>query len=419
MMTQAFYTGITGLKAHQTAIDVVADNLANTSTPGYRGYTGEFASLFEQSISTSGHTPTDNTVGVGTVMNSTAMDQKQGSLMLSDISTDMAIDGDGWFGIQGNQETVYTRAGNFTFDANNDLVTADDAFFVLGTMGNNVQDGVLTNTIVDLPLGDIAAQEKLRFPKTLSYPPEPTTETNFFGNIGTGDVVTVVSASVVDPQSNKNQLKLTFTKSTVQNAFGTRWDIEAVTQSLDGNTIYDTRTGIVEFDERGAIESNTLTSIDNNGVNVSIDLGSDFNGIVAIDNVVTSVSSSANGTIGGDLVGYEINQNAEVIATFTNGMQSSVGKIALYHFQNDQGLTRITGTRFQESSNSGEAIFFQDTTGQNILGANVTNFKIEGSNVRMEVGLTELIILQRSYDANSKSITTADQMMQKALDMDA
>jgi len=419
MMTQAFYTGISGLQAHQMAIDVLADNLANTSTPGYRGYTGEFASLFEQSIATAGSSPIDNTIGVGTRIDATAMDLSQGSLLLSDQSTDIAIDGDGWFGVEGNADVFYTRAGNFTFDANNDLVTAGDGFFVLGTRGKNIENGVLTKTITELPLGDVASQEKLRFPKTLSYPAEPTSEAKFFGNLGTGDTVTVISASAVDPQNNKNQLKLTFTKSAAQNALGTRWDIKGVTQSLDGNTVYDTRLGIVEFDERGAIASNTLKSINNNGANVSIDLGSDFTGITAIDNVAASVSSSSNGTIGGDLVGYDINPNAEVIATFSNGMQSSVGKIALFHFQNDQGLMRITGTRFQQSSNSGDAIFYKDVKGNNILGANVTNFKTEGSNVRLDVGLTQLIVLQRSYDANAKSITTADQMMQKALSMDA
>jgi len=347
------------------------------------------------------------------------MDLNQGSLLLSDQSTDMAIDGDGWFGVTGNKDVFYTRAGNFTFDANNDLVTAEDGFFVLGTRGNNIENGVLTKTITELPLGDVASQEKLRFPKTLDYPPEPTTEASFFGNIGVGDTAAVVSASAIDPKNSKNQLKLTFTKAAVQNTLGTRWEIEGVTQSLDGKQVYDRQKGIVEFNELGAITSNTLTSIDNNGVRVSIDLGSGFNGITAIDNVPASLSSLANGTIGGELVGYEINQNAEVIATFTNGMQSSVGKIALFHFQNDQGLTRISGTRFQESSNSGNAIFFKDANGQNILGANVANFKTEGSNVRFEVGLTQLIVLQRSYNANSKSITTADQMMQKALDMDA
>lgn len=419
MMTQAFYTGLSGLQSNQIAIDVLSDNLANTNTPGYRGYTTEFSSMFENMISTPGSSPIDNTIGVGVQINATKMDTSQGSLLLSDISTDLAIDGDGWFGLEGNGNTMYTRTGSFTFDANNDLVTNDDAFFVLGTMANNIENDVLINQVDTVPLGDAGAQEKLRFPKTLTYPPIPTSEASFYANLGVSDVPSVISASVVDPQSNKNQLKLTFTKATVQNSTGTLWNVEAVTQSLDGETLYDTQTGTVNFDDRGALVSTTLGSIDNNGTPVAIDLGTGFSGITAIDNLPLSASSSANGTIGGDLLGYDINKNAEVIATFTNGLQSSVGKIALYHFQNDQGLTRVTGTRFSESANSGEPLFFKDADGESILGASVINSKLEGSNVRLEAGLTELIILQRSYDANSKSITTADQMMQKALSMDA
>jgi len=91
----------------------------------------------------------------------------------------------------------------------------------------------------------------------------------------------------------------------------------------------------------------------------------------------------------------------------------------VYHFQNDQGLTRISGTRFTQSPNSGDAIFYKDAAGKNIIGTNLTNYKLEGSNIEMTYGITELIIMQRAYDANSKSITTSDQMMQKALSMDA
>ena len=419
MMTQAFYTGISGLQSNQVAIDVLSDNLANTNTPGYRGYSTEFSSMFENMIKTPGSSPIDNTVGVGVQINATTMDTSQGSLLLSDISTDLAIEGDGWFGLQGNGDTLYTRTGSFTFDANNDLVTNDDSYFVLGTMGNNIENNVLTFPVDETPLGDAGSQEKLRFPKTLSYPPVPTSEASFYANLGVSDVPTVISASVIDPQSNKNQLKLTFTKAIDQGATGTLWNVEAVTQSLDGEVLYDTQTGTVTFDDRGALVSTPLGTIDNNGTPVAIDLGNGFSGITAIDNLPLSASSSANGTIGGDLLGYDINKNAEVIATFTNGLQSSVGKIALYHFQNDQGLDRISGTRFTQSANSGEPLFFKDANGQSILGANVINSKLEGSNVRLEAGLTELIILQRSYDANSKSITTADQMMQKALSMDA
>ena len=419
MMTQAFYTGISGLKTYSAGIDVVSDNLANTNTIGYRGYSVEFASMFEENLNTANAGIIDSTIGVGSTVQTTAMIQTNGSLLLSDKSTDLAVDGDGWFGVQGDGDPVYTRDGSFTFDANSDLVTID-GYHVLGTMGNNISDGdVLTSTLSEIVLGDVNAQEKLRFPQSLTYPAEATTTAKFLANVGTDPEVRTVGASVVDSQSNKNHLRLEFTKDPVQNPPGSQWSVVATTQSLDGTTIYDTQTGSVEFDAAGALVSHTLTSINNNGTQVAIDLGSGYDGVVSINIPVVPGSSIANGTIGGDLQGYAINKNAEVIATFTNGMQSSVGKIALFHFQNDQGLERVTGSRFQESSNSGEPIFFTDANGQNIIGAEVVNFKLEGSNYGMTGGLTELIVYQRAYDANSKSITTADEMMQKALNMDA
>jgi len=417
MMTQAFYTGISGIKNNATGIDVVSNNIANISTVGYRGYTTEFSSMFEEALNTS--TISGSSIGSGVQIQATSMITEQGALALSDRSTDIAILGDGWFGVQGTGAPIYTRDGAFTFDEKSDLVTTD-GYHVLGTMGGNISgDDVLTNKIDEISLGDVASQTKLRFPKTLTYPPEPTTNAKFLANLGVGFEPITVGASVVDPQNNKNHLRLEFLKNPTQTPPGSQYTVTATTQSLDGLTIYDTQTGTVEFDASGALTSNTLTSIDNNGAQVAIDLGNGFDGITSIDIPLVSGSSIADGTIGGDLAGYSINRNAEVIATFTNGEQSSVGKIAVYHFSNEQGLNRISGTRFQESSNSGIARFYQDANGKNINGAEVVNFQLESSNIELSYGLTELIILQRSYDANSKSITTADQMMQKALEMDA
>jgi len=418
MMTQAFYSGISGLKTHSVGINAVSDNLANISTIGYRGYDVEFKSLFEDMQNTTADSSVNSTVGVGSQIQTTSMMQRNGSLQLTDRSTDLAIDGNGWFGVQKDAKPVYTRDGAFTFDANDDLVTVD-GFHVLGTMGGNINGEILTSVIDEIPLGDIATQEKLRFPKTLTYPPEATSNASFFANLGVDPELRTVGAAVVDPQGVKNHLRLAFEKDPVQSPPGSQWNVTATTQTLDGTTIYDTKTGRVEFNSAGGLISSTLSTIDNNGASVTMDLGSGFSGIVAINVPVVSGSSLADGTIGGDLMGYEINKNAEVIATFTNGMQSSVGKIAIYHFQNDQGLERLSGTKFQESSNSGKALFYKDASGQNIIGTNISNFMLEGSNYRMEAGLTELIILQRAFDANSKSVTTADEMMQKALSMDA
>jgi len=417
-MTQAFYTGLSGLKTSSYGIDIVSDNLANVNTVGYRGNDYEFSSLFEESLATS-YQSSSNTIGLGTSLQATPMLSTSGSYLLSDRSTDLAILGDGWFGVQGDGDPLYTRNGAFTFDANDDLVTTD-GLHVLGTMGGNIDDETLTAQLTEVPLADVNAQEKLRFPKTLTYPPEPTTKAEFFGNLGVVAETRTMSASVVDPNGVRNELKLEFTLAETQTPPGTQWNVKATTQDLNDDTIiYDTQTGVVSFDEAGALVSSTLTTIDNNGAPVSIDLGSGFSGVVSIANVDISASSLADGTIGGDLQGYDINQNGEVMATFTNGMQSSVGQIAVYHFQNDQGLDRVSGTKFAVSSNSGKPFFYQDANGENIIGSNISNFQLEGSNADMTAGLTELIILQRSYDANSKSVTTADEMMQKALEMDA
>jgi len=431
-MTQAFYSGISGIKTNSTGIDVVTDNLANISTTGFRGYDLEFTSLFEEKIASIGQNALDSSVGVGSRVQATSMMQKNGSILLSDRSTDLAINGEGWFGVQGANEPIYTRDGTFSFDANDDLVTLE-GLHVLGTMAGNISaDGVLTAKIDETKLGDVNAQEKLRFPNLLTYPVEPTTEASFIGNVGVNSEAITMGASVIDAQSNRNQLRLEFTKDAVQTPPGSQWSVTATTQSLDTVPIYDTttgalisdevavydtKTGSVVFDESGALVSSTLTSIDNNGTPISINLGSGYTGVVSFDTPIVSASSSANGTIAGDLVGYTINQNAEVIAAFTNGEQSSVGKVAIFHFQNDQGLERLNGTRFQESSNSGRPIFYTDANGENINGSEVMNYKLETSNYEMATGLTQLIILQRAFDASSKCITTADQMIQKALNM--
>jgi len=419
MMTQAFYTGIAGLRSSSSGIDIMSDNIANVSTTGFKGQSYEFSSLFDSALATnnSGKSSVNSSIGQGAKLTATNIDLKSGTMVLSDRSTDLALQGEGWFGIIGNnQDVYYTRDGSFNFDVDNNLV-ANDGSYILGTLGNNISENTLTTPLAEVPLGGLNTQEKLRFPKTLAYPPEPTTTAKFLGNIGTTADVRTMSAAVVDPAGVKNDLRLEFTKSAVQTPPGTQWDVVAQTKSIDGSTVYDTQSGTISFGSAGELLSTTLSTIDNNGASVAIDLGSDFSGVVSLDNTEITASSLANGTIGGDLRGYDINKNGEVVATFTNGKQSSVGRIAVYHFRNDEGLGRVTGTRFAETTNSGKPLFYQDSSGQNIIGTDITNFKLEGSNISLTTGLTELIILQRAYDANSKSITTADQMIQKALTM--
>ncbi|MEA3523849.1 MAG: flagellar hook-basal body complex protein [Campylobacterota bacterium] len=420
-MNQAFYSGLSGLQSHQTGIDVVADNLASINTVGYRGYTTEFSNIFDDVMGTYESTSSlVDSVGYGSYINSISMDESQGSLMITDSNTDVAIDGNGWFGVQtANDEILYTRAGNFMTDANYNLVTRNEGFNVLGTLGNNMQNGVLTQELNEVALTEVNDQVPLTFPKDLYYPATPTTKVNFYGNLGLEDVNQTMSSGIVLVDGEKRLLKLLFSKSDDQPDVGIDWDVVAQIQSLDGETTYSTQEGKTSFSSSGALTENTLTSIDNEGTPIAIDLGSGYNGVISIGREVTSSYSTNDGVDDGHLVGYNIDINGQVSATFTNGRFSAVANIALYHFINDQGLDRYSGTHFSQSSNSGEALFYKDANGNSILGASILNHKLENSNVKMEVGMTELIIMQRAHSANSKSVTTADELIQKALDMDA
>jgi flagellar hook protein FlgE len=419
MMTQAYYTGISGLRTTSAGIDIVSDNLANANTVGFVGSNYEFSSLFENSLDDASNVVTSDSIGLGSTLQATPMIQSSGSIMNTQNSTDLAIVGDGWFGVQNVNNTIsYTRDGAFTFDVNNDLVTMDGEY-VLGTKANNISSNdTLTSVVSTVVLGDSNAQETLRFPKNLTYPAKPTTNVDLAGNIGTDNELRTMGAKLIDSNGDQNQLKVEYAQSEKQPETGIVWDVVSTVTSPDG-TILDTQKGTLTFNESGALVNSTLTSVNNNGTQVALNFGKDYSGVVGIANSEITASTISDGKVSGELAGYAVDQNGEVIATFTNGEQSSVGKIALYHFQNDQGLERLSGTQFAASANSGKAFLYKDANGNNINGSELMNYSLENSNIDMTDSLTELIVLQRSYDSSSKVITTADEMIQKALDMDA
>lgn len=404
----------------QSGIDVTGNNLANVDAIGYKGNSIEFKSLFEKSLSSSSVGPVNSSIGVGSTLQATPTILTTGSLNNTDSPTDLAIDGDGWFGVQGQGQTNYTRNGMFSFDGSRDLVNAD-GYYVLGTLASNFDaNNVLTSKPTVTNLSDVGKQTSIKLPETLTYPAEATTLATFQGNLGVADEARSMGATLLDANGNKNALALTFTKTVPQPATGVSWDVTATVTSpaslATPSTTYDTKSGTLLFDVTGGLISSTLSSVNNNGSNVTIDLGSNYSGIVSNTTAVTA-SSTANGLPSGELIGYKINQDADVVATFTNGRQVSMAKIGVFHFQNDQGLQNIDGTYFTQSANSGKPFYYQDSSGNYINGSKVLTSTLESSNIDPTSGLTDLIIYQRAYDAAAKIITTGDQMIQKALQM--
>ncbi len=418
-MLQSIYAGVSGLQSFQTGIDVLANNIANVNTVGFRGSSTEFSNLFEQHFASGTTGSSTRQVGLGTRVSATALDLHTGSYLNTDNNADLAIIGDdGWFGLAGpNNEQFFTRAGNFHFDpfttgsGTSVRLVSEEGYFVTGTLGNNTGGSVLSPVIDSLELGSVSAQGALIFPADLQYPVQPSTQADFFGNLGVDPVTQVLSATVISPNSERNNLRLVFNQTTPQPASGTSWDVVATTQSADGTVIYDTQNGVVTFDETGNLIRSTLTSINNDGAPVAINLGTGLDGVLSNSGPTVAGAATVDGNLGGDLLEYTVNRRGEVVSTFTNGLQSVVGRVAIYHFQNDQGLEAISGNRFKVSDNSGKPIFYAQNNGE-LLSAT-----LENSNVRLETALTELIIMQRSYDATAKTISTSDQMLQKALNM--
>ncbi len=444
-MTQGYYAGISGLVSNQYALDVISDNLANVSTTGFKSSTAEFADLFTEAIASSNaSSPTSDNVGVGVRLQATSAQMSQGSLMPTDRVTDLALQGNGWFGVAGNNQDYFTRNGSFSFDAaqsvkgdinssTSHLVNAD-GMYVTGTMlsnfaynatldyGDKTTNGasgayVLTNPTLDVPLGGVGAQGPLEFPTRLTYPVTPTTQAQFFGNLGIDPQSRTISSDLISSTNEKNNLKLTFSQSATQPTEGIAWDVVATVTSHDGTTLYDTQNGQVTFGVSGELKTSSLPLVNNNGSSVAINLGSNFSGLISTAGMGVSGSSQSDGMAGGTLTKYGVNSDGTIIADFSNGKQSAIGRVAVYHFQNDQGLNREGGTYYQQSSNSGKPVFWTDTAGNAITGATIQSGNLESSNVKMEVGLTDMIIMQRAYQANSKTITTVDDMIQKALQM--
>jgi flagellar hook protein FlgE len=429
---------------YQLGMDVVADNVANVNTVGYKGSTAEFADLFTNALVSAGQTPTSNDIGIGSRLQSTTTQMQNGSLLASERFNDLAISGNGWFGIVSGKAMSYTRAGNFVFDevqktagdVNSSVarLTTTDGKYVTGTMltnysynssfdyGDKTSNGAIGAYVVSNPTNEaeltaVDSQGMLEFPTRLAYPVEPTTKAQFFGNLPPDNQPHTISADVISGTNERNRLKLTFTQSAVQPSTGIAWDVVATVTSNDGSKLYDTKNGQAIFNGSGGLSSCDITSMNNDGAPVAVDLGNNFNGVISIDGLAASGSSRSDGISGGTLTKYGINSNGVIVADFSNGRQSAIGRIAVYHFRNDQGLNRIGDTEFQDSSGSGKPLFWTDASGKPITGAIVNSGQLENSNVRLDIGLTDMIIMQRAYQANAKTITTGDELIQKALQM--
>lgn len=227
--------------------------------------------------------------------------------------------------------------------------------------------------------------------------------------------------------SLKYNLHLTNTNRTEKDDF--IYEVVAGVYDDNGVLIGSESRGRIVFDKFGSLKENTLTSVPNpQGGVININFGTPTNspstdrtgagwdGVYILPKSTSdAITSSGNGVAEGFFNRYQIEQDGSIIAQFTNGKTVTVGKLALYTFINEQGLAVVGGNNFMATSNSGAASFLYDNEGKLVRPALFVGQKLEMSNTDLSTELTNLIVMQRGFEASSKSITTSDSMLQTAI----
>jgi flagellar hook protein FlgE len=406
-MSRALFTAVSGLRNHQVWLDVIANNIANANTTGFKSSTVVFNDVLSQTL-TSGSGPGTSTggtnpiqLGLGSKLGSVTPSFLQGALQLTNRTTDLAIQGEGFFKLASGSESVYSRAGAFSLDAGGNLVDSASGFKVQGANGditiNMGQESAATTTSSAVFKGNLDASQAdgVTYPATLD---------------------------VRDSLGNAHTLNITFTKNFA--AATGRWDW-AVTEADTAITSLTTATGSVTFGATGAISAGTsqavgLVYVASAGVtspqSITLDFGTATNTtpMTGFASPSTVALASQNGKAAGVLQSFTIGVDGVISGLYSNGTTSAIDTIQLATFSNPSGLLRVGSSGYRESSASGTA-----TTGAPNAGGRgtVLGGSLEQSNVDLAAEFSALIIAQRGFQANARTISTSDSLLEELVNL--
>ena len=421
-------TGATGLRSHSEAIDVVGDNIANVNTVGFKRSRANFQDLLGRSIAGGQSLPT---AGAGSKLGNIQQMWAQGALLTTDAPTDLALSGDGFFIARGNSNgaegNFYTRAGQFTLDNEGFMQNpaglklqgygVDDDFNVLGTIGDlRINPGTIPATATT----QITVGANLDSDSTaLTFDPlNPAATSNFSTSLTTYDSLGAAHSTTVY-----------FVKTAVPGA----WDWHAMVDGgeITGGTAgvpFEGANGSLTFTTEGELDTEVtaVSSFDFVGATPAQVIGFDFGTSITTDGGLgldgsTQFASASNttallqdGFASGSVASINISQDGVVSGSFTNGQRRTLGQVAIADFTNVDGLLRAGEGLWVESRESGEALVGAAGTGGR--GA-VLSGTLEQANVDIGREFVDLIAYQRGYQANSKIITTADEMYQELVNI--
>lgn len=390
-MLRSLFSGISGLRAHQTQLDVTGNNIANVNTTGFKASQTQFQDTLSQMLQNGagaqdgvgGTNPAQ--VGLGVRVAGITTNFTQGASQMTGRSTDMMIQGDGFFVVRKGNESYYTRAGSFDFDATGQMVLPGE--------GALVQGWAAVNGVVDTngPLVD------LRVPAGTLMPAVATSTAAYEGNLDAdaADGTTINrTIDVYDATGASRELELTFTKS------ATGWSLTAT----DGTATVN--AGAMTFTAAGALTTPTTVTV--GGVAVDLSTITGFSGIDSVK------ARTQNGQAAGVLQSFALGADGTITGAFSNGLKQTIGRLAIGSFTNPSGLEKAGGSLFRTSVNSGDAqVGAAGTGGRGTLAGGA----LEMSNVDLSSEFTSLIIAQRGFQANSRVITTSDEVLQELVNL--
>jgi flagellar hook protein FlgE len=414
-----FSTSLSGLYANQLKLNVIGNNLANLNTIGFKASSVQFMDLVSQSVGGSSRNPMQ--VGLGVTVGAINPNFRQGGIETTGISTNVAIQGNGFFVIGNPSARSYTRAGDFAFDANGMLVTPD---------GQPVQG----YTTIDPATGRVVTTGQpgsIVIPPGVLRPPVATTSFTTTTNLDAGAAVGATftaSVQIYDSLGQSHVVTIAYTK-TGPGAWSYTMSVpgEDVAGGTPG-TPSQIATGTLSFNAQGRLaQVNGGAAADvvitapawANGAaatNFTWDLvdANNVSTLTGFGSPSATSSITQNGSPSGTISALGINASGEILATFGTGAAIVIGQLAIANFNNPEGLTKLGSNRFGETESSGISnIGIAGTGGRGTL----TGGAVEQSNVDIAQEFTQMILAQRGYQANSKSITVADELLVETLNL--
>lgn len=390
-MLRSLFSGISGLRSHQTMLDVTGNNIANVNTTGFKSSRVVFQDTLSQVVANAGgaQAGTGGTnpaqVGLGVQVAGIATSFTQGASQTTGRSTDMMIQGDGFFVVNKGGQQFYTRAGSFDFDATGQMVLPGE--------GALVQGWAAVNGVVDTnaPLTD------LRVPAGTTMGAVASANAGLLGNLDSAaedGTVKNITMKLYDAVGTERTMTLTFTRT------AGAWNVAAT----DGTDTFTSQP--VTFNGDGSIASPQTFALGG----VTVDL-STITGYAGLDTVA---AGNQDGQAAGTLLSFALGNDGTITGAFSNGLKQVIGRIALAAFTNPGGLEKAGGSLFATSVNSGEPMVGTAGTGGR---GSLTGGSLEMSNVDLSSEFTSLIIAQRGFQANSRIITTSDEVLNELVNL--